>query len=107
MSEHNVVQDQIQGLVNAVASNIWSTAPDAKTGKHRAKAFRENMKHLKEQTLSFPMDGITIILRTRFHRVVLMNELEYLLENVLWPKEMQFTAARALLELLREEEKKK
>jgi len=106
MSDHNLVQDQIQALVNGVAELIWLTAVDTQTGNSRAKAFRENMKLLKEQKLSFPDDGVTIILKRRFHRVILMNELEYLLENVRWPKEHPFTASRALLEILREEEKK-
>ena len=107
MTEHNVVQDQIQALVNGVAELYWLTADNTQTGSNRAKAFRENMKHLKEQKISFPMDGITIILRTRFHRVVLMNELEYLLENAPMPGNWSMTASKALLELLREEEKNK
>jgi len=106
MSSHNIVQDQIQALVNAVAELYWLTAESTQVGSNRAKAFRENMEHLKEQKISIPTDGVTIILKTRFHRVILMNELEFLLEKVACPSKNKFTAARALLKLLREEEKK-
>lgn len=42
------LQKQIDAMVNAIASYIWEAAPDTQVGVNRAKAFRQNMKQLRE-----------------------------------------------------------
>jgi len=100
------VQEQIDEIVNHVASLYWLTADTTNEGTNRAKNFREKMRTVKGKTISSG-NVMTELILDRFVGIVLANELEYLLEHAPTPSNWSMSASKALLERLRNDEQKK
>ena len=99
----NTTQNQIDALVNAIADLIWQTADTAQLGNNRAREFRENMRIIRDEQPSVPKKNEILLRLEKFTYTVLANELEYMLDNVIWPKNWSMPASKALLERLRQE----